>query len=88
MRRCTVYNTTSWYNAAVLNVTILYEGWLLQVDPRDAYPRCVVVNDKGQMKIEHADHVKVHVPESIPLLHGAPRRGDSENRAARPAATH
>lgn len=72
MRRCTVYHGSSWEQHPT---QIFYEGWLLQVEPTASYPKCVVVDDKGRMRVHQLEHVKLHVPSSIPLLHGAPRRG-------------
>lgn len=86
MRRCTVWTNQTWNDERYPRM-MRYMGWLLQVDPSGGdYPKCVVVNDKGKMAVHDLAHVQLHVPTSIPLLHGAPRRADSDEISAAASA--
>jgi hypothetical protein len=76
MRRCTVWSSNRWHDPRDTHKA-KYSGWLLQVEPKDGYNgKCTVVDERGKMLREDMDCVQVHVPPSIPLLHGAPRRGE------------
>ena len=78
MRRCTVWTHSTWHDPQHTYNRPKYCGWLVQVEPKDGYNgQCTVVTEQGRMLREDMDCVQVHVPPSIPLFHGAPRRGDS-----------
>lgn len=78
MRRCTVWDRSDWMDPKATQYRkVKFMGWLLQLDPKDGYNgKCIVVDERGKMLREDMDRVQVHVPPQIPLLHGAPRRGN------------
>jgi hypothetical protein len=77
MRRCTVWSSQTWHDPTYTHNRPKYNGWLLHIEPKDGYNgKCIVVTDQGRMLREDMADVQVHIPPSIPLLHGAPRRGE------------
>lgn len=92
MRRVTVWDKADWDNRMwKAECTINYEGWLVQIlETTGSYgtgANVIVVNQNGRMQAHDIRLVQLHGPHEIPLLHGAPRRGDmSENGAAPTAA--
>lgn len=72
MRRCTVYYG---YWRPDVQVQVHYEGWLVQVLGVGHSEYVVVANEHGQMRQHPLNSVRLHMPVSIPLMDGAPRRG-------------
>lgn len=77
MRRCTVYVSNGWDRGGDYP-RMAYEGWLVEIGGpnNNDYPKCVVADLKGQMRMVDLSHVQLHVPTAIDLISGAPRRGE------------
>lgn len=87
MRRCTVWTHQTWHDKQYTYCRPKYDGWLIQVDPHDGYnAKCVIINEQGRLLHEDANCVQVQTPERVPLLHGAPRRADSDEISAAASA--
>lgn len=88
MRRVTVWNKADWHNAMwKAECKVEYEGWLVQILAGfHGEHECIIVNKEGRMRKHDIRLVQLHGPQEIPLLHGAPRRGDMSDGAAPNAA--